>query len=209
MQFIAKDLLTLGLPGAPKDSPTTSVADRALLTTELATECLRISGRLRLCVRGESMLPTLWPGDVVEIASCSVDDARPGEIVLALRDGRFFLHRVVARSQAGGFLLRGDSMPNADPEFSNEALLGRLAGRPHRLSFWSWAIGRILSHWRLAHRVALRDHAHRNGYGTPLDTVAVVDVGPNPAPARGRGRLRHINAMPTPQSISELPSAGA
>jgi hypothetical protein len=209
MQFIAKDLLTLGLSGAPKDSLTTSVADRALLTTELATECLRISGRLRICVRGESMLPTLWPGDVVDIASCSLDDVRPGEIVLAQREGRFFLHRVVARSQAGGFLLRGDSMPTADPEFSNEALLGRLAGCPPRLTFWSWAIGRVLSCWRLAHRVALRVHAHGNGYGTPLDTVAVVDIGPNPAPARGRGRPRRINAMPTPQAISELPSAGA
>jgi hypothetical protein len=154
------------------------------------------------------MLPTLWPGDVVEIATCSLDDVRPGEIVLALRDGRFFLHRVVGRSQAGGFLLRGDSMPAPDPEFSNEALLGRLVG-PRRLSFCSWAIGRVLSYWRLAHRVALRVHAHGNGYGTPLDTLAVVDIGPNRVPARGRRRPRHINAMPTPQSISELPSAGA
>ena len=32
----------------------------------LAVEALRLTGRLRLQVRGESMLPALWPGDVVE-----------------------------------------------------------------------------------------------------------------------------------------------
>ena len=43
------------------------------------------------------MLPALWPGDVVEIASCSLEDVRPGEIVLARREGRLFLHRLVGR----------------------------------------------------------------------------------------------------------------
>jgi len=72
----------------------------------LVADVLRGSGYLRLQVRGESMLPALWPGDVVEIASCSPEDVRPGEIVLALRDGRFFLHRLVTRSQPSGFVLR-------------------------------------------------------------------------------------------------------
>ena len=51
-------------------------------------------------VHGESMLPALWPGDVVEIESCSLEDIRPGEIVLAQRDGRLFLHRFVAALHA-------------------------------------------------------------------------------------------------------------
>jgi hypothetical protein len=63
----------------------------------LAADVLRASGRLCLQVRGESMLPILWPRDVVEIARCSIADARPGDIVLALRGGRFFLHRFLAR----------------------------------------------------------------------------------------------------------------
>ena len=104
MQFIAKDFLTLELDGTPNDSSPGGEAERALLSAELAAESLRVSGGLRLRVRGESMLPTLWPGDVVEIASCSEDDVRAGEIVLALRDGRFFLHRLIARSAADGFL---------------------------------------------------------------------------------------------------------
>lgn len=154
MQFIAKDLLTLDLEGTPNDSSAGWEAERSLL----AAESLRASGRLRLRVRGESMLPTLWPGDVVEIAGCSLDDVSPGEIVLALRAGRFFLHRVVGRSPAGGFWLRGDSMPAADPEFSNEALLGRLVSRPRPLNVWSWAVGRVLCHCAPVRRLALRAH---------------------------------------------------
>src|SRR5271155_3709868 len=92
----------------------------------LVADVLRGSGYLRLQVRGESMLPILWPGDVVEIASCSPEDVRPGEIVLALRDSRFVLHRFVAPWQPGSFLLCGDSMPGSDPPFPLEALLGRL-----------------------------------------------------------------------------------
>ena len=96
----------------------------------LIADVLRRSGgprpRVRLQVYGESMLPALWPGDVVEIASCSLEDVRPGEIVLALRDGRLFLHRFLARCTPDTFLLRGDSMPGSDPRFPSEALLGRL-----------------------------------------------------------------------------------
>ena len=93
----------------------------------LAAEVLRRTGRLRLQVRGESMLPTLWPGDIAEIAACSLHDIARGEIVLAFRDGRFFLHRFLSRNHQT-FLTRGDSIPNADPAFPSDALLGKLVG---------------------------------------------------------------------------------
>src|SRR6267378_422651 len=89
----------------------------------------RVRQSVRLRVHGESMLPALWPGDVVEIASCSPEDVRPGEIVLALRDGRLFLHRFLAPCEPSGFLLRGDSMPGPDPRFPPGAMLGRLVRR--------------------------------------------------------------------------------
>ncbi|MGA6986178.1 MAG: S24/S26 family peptidase [Terriglobales bacterium] len=141
----------------------------------LVADVLRGSGYLRLQVRGESMLPALWPGDVVEIASCSPEDVRPGEIVLALRDGRFFLHRLVTRSQPSGFVLRGDSMPGSDPPFPLEALLGRLVGNSNARSQdangvsgetwfgakWSRALGLLLCHCSLARRLALKLHQRR------------------------------------------------
>jgi hypothetical protein len=129
------------------------------------------------------MLPALWPGDVVEIASCSLEDVRPGEILLARREGRLFLHRLVGRLNdpctPNGFLLRGDSMPRPDPLFPPEALLGRLvriadeesavSASALRPGFgmkwfgvkWSRALGMLLCHCSLARRVALKLHSRR------------------------------------------------
>jgi hypothetical protein len=129
------------------------------------------------------MLPTLWPNDVVEIASCCVEDVHPGEIVLALRDDRFFLHRFLSRPHANGFLLRGDSMSKPDPQFPNEALLGRLVGRGRQnqraqrqahgqegraqihsflpLHPWSRAIGQLLYHCGAVRRLVLKLHARQ------------------------------------------------
>ncbi len=157
----------------------------------LAADVLRASGRLRLQLHGESMLPILWPRDVVEIESCSIADARPGDVVLALREGRFFLHRFLFHCHPSGFLLQGDSMPAPDLQFPDEALLGRLAGRGDRcadqrstgqgypaksrahpqfaasravlpLRPWSWAIGRLLCYCGPARRLALKLHAIRD-----------------------------------------------
>jgi len=165
------------------NSPNTLSAARAAALIALAAESLRCSGHLRLQVRGQSMLPTLWPDDVVEIASCSVDNVRPGEIVLALREDRFFLHRFLGRLQTNGFLLRGDSMRSPDPQFPNDALLGRLMSRAGQnqsraqrqghsgalaqtrpllpLRPWSRAIGQLLCHCGLAQRLVLRLHGRR------------------------------------------------
>ena len=155
----------------------------------LVADALRRSGRLRQSVRlrvhGESMLPALWPGDVVEIASCSLEDVRPGEIVLARREDRLFLHRLVGRRNdhgtPNGFLLRGDSMPGPDPQFATEALLGRLvqlvdesadegrAAAPTRPGFglkWfgvkgSRALGLLFCHCGVARRLALKLHSRK------------------------------------------------
>ena len=206
MQFVAKDLLTLELDGTPEDSSTTPVPERAFLAGDMAAESLRTSGRLRLRVRGESMLPTLWPGDVVEIVRCTIDEVRAGEIVLAVRDGRFFLHRFAGRLHAGGFLLRGDSMPAADPEFSGAALVGRLAGSTRPLSLWSCVLGRILCYCGPARRLALKVHARRRPSQKPIDAIAVAEAGADLAPARGPECPRHTICSP---AISELPRAGA
>ena len=135
----------------------------------LAVEALRRTCRLRLQVRGESMLPTLWPGDVAEIAACSISDVRRGEIVLAFREGRFFLHRFIAPREHDGFLTRGDSMPGPDPVFPADALLGKLMhvvregqtvsvpARP-----WSRVVGMFFCYCSSARRAALRFHSWRN-----------------------------------------------
>lgn len=144
----------------------------------LVADVLRRNRRLRVHgeIHGESMLPTLWPGDVVEIESCSFEDVRPGEIVLARRDDRLVLHRLVAPCTPNGFLLRGDSVPGPDPLFPSEALLGRLVRRADegraasvsapalRSGFgvkWSRAVGMLLCHCGVARRLALKLHSRR------------------------------------------------
>src|SRR5271157_4251003 len=101
-------------------------AERSALLAEVLRRGARLGQGVRLRVYGESMLPALWPGDVVEIASYPLEDVRPGEIVLALRDGRLFLHRFVARCAPNSFLLCGDSMSAPDPPYLSGAFLGRL-----------------------------------------------------------------------------------
>jgi hypothetical protein len=149
----------------------------------LVADVLRGSGRLRLRARGEihgeSMLPTLWPGDVVEIESCSLEDVRPGEIVLALREDRLVLHRLVALCEPDGFQLRGDSARSPDPRLPPEALLGRLvrradegrgvtapALRPGLGAKWfglkgSRALGILFCHCGMVRRLALKLHSYR------------------------------------------------
>jgi len=169
MSPLEKNFLTL---------PDTTRSGWSAEGSALVAETLRASGRSRLRVHGESMLPALWPGDVVEIASCSPEDVRPGEIVLALRDGRLFLHRFVGRfndpCKPNGFLLRGDSMPGPDPRFPPGAMLGRLvrgvgeergvAAVTQRRWFavkCSRALGALFCHCGLARRLALKLHSRR------------------------------------------------
>lgn len=152
-----------------------SPATWGLQREALAVESLRQSGRLRLMVRGESMLPSLWPYDIVQIESASLDRVRQGDIVLAYRDGRFYLHRLLSVC-GSGFISRGDSMPVADPAYSADSLVGKLTAiersgkmvRTTRLGFWSRHLGSLFCHCGPARRFALRLRQRRlaaNPYG--------------------------------------------
>ncbi len=166
------------MPETTASSPRASWnAERSSLVADalrgIGREGLAQSRNIRMRVFGESMLPALWPGDIVEIAPCAAQYARKGEIVLATRDGRFFLHRLKTPCETDSFVLRGDSMPSVDPLFPSEALLGRLVCRTE--SSWgtsysafalhpgwsarvSRALGFLLCHIGLARRIALRIH---------------------------------------------------
>src|SRR2546425_2667615 len=78
----------------PMDTP----ADpRSEVKQSLAIEVLRRFGEARLRVTGSSMLPTVWPGDLVAVRRQSIGEIRRGHVVLFVRDGRFFAHRVVGK----------------------------------------------------------------------------------------------------------------
>jgi hypothetical protein len=175
-----KDLLTQGNTASAPHS-NWGAADSALVAagSALVADVLRSGDRsgngLRLRVLGESMLPTLWPGDVVEIEGSALKDVRPGDVVLALRDERLFLHRLLQTFTLDGFVLRGDSMPAADPVFPADALLGRLVrivDRGKRVGSTptvfdvtcSRAFGLFFCHFGFARRLALNLHSRRKKF---------------------------------------------
>ena len=96
---------------------------------ELACESLLQCGTLRLKVNGSSMVPTIWPEDVLMISTIRDEEIRPGQIALYRRNGRLFVHRVIGdKCPANGeqVLLRGDCMPQADPPVPVRDLLGKV-----------------------------------------------------------------------------------
>lgn len=99
------------------------------LGCELAAEVLRASGKLRLRVTGASMLPAIWPGDVISVRSFDSDFPRPGDVVLCYRHGRLIAHRLVRRFAYQGefqWSLRGDSVSGNDAPVPSGGLLGKV-----------------------------------------------------------------------------------
>jgi signal peptidase len=95
----------------------------------LAAELLRSRGELRLQVTGTSMIPAVWPGDVLLVRREGATEARAGDVILFGRDGRLFAHRVVRRAEGPGgpiWITRGDRHRHDDPPVSGEELLGRV-----------------------------------------------------------------------------------
>jgi signal peptidase I len=97
---------------------------------DLVAGLLRCSGAVCLKAWGTSMLPSLWPGDLLTIQGATCDEVVPGDVVLVVRDNRFFVHRLVERQRSQdrfSLITRGDAMPQNDPPVAESALLGRLA----------------------------------------------------------------------------------
>ncbi len=148
---------------------------REAVGCELAAEVLRSSGKLRLRVTGASMLPSIWPGDVLCVRRFEPELAMPGEVILCRREGRLVAHRVmqrVVRQDGVHWVLRGDSVSGNDTPIVAENLLGTVVAiergsrrlplrRPFAGRFASWVlcrsdfvtrvalqIGRTIRRWR-------------------------------------------------------------
>jgi signal peptidase I len=146
----------------------------------LAAEMLRGGGTVRLRAWGVSMLPSVWPGDLLTIQSAVHDEVVPGDIVLVMRDNRFVVHRLVERRRVQdrfSWITRGDAMPHNDPPAVASELLGRVAGVRHanrsfvpsrRVSLLQSVLAWILCRWDRFRNLALRIHAARLPPGQTL-----------------------------------------
>jgi Peptidase S24-like len=96
---------------------------------DLAAEVLHRFGEVRLVAQGSSMIPSIYPGDLLTVRSESIAGARCGEIVLFLLGGRFFVHRVIRKwpdRNRTVFATRGDALAHEDPSIDGTQLLGRV-----------------------------------------------------------------------------------
>src|SRR5438876_10513421 len=87
----------------------------------LAAEVVSSFGEVCLRVTGSSMLPSVWPGDILTICRTDVTGVLEGEIVLFAREGRLLAHRVLCKLESGDeplLITRGDSLSEADPPVS-------------------------------------------------------------------------------------------
>jgi hypothetical protein len=143
MPLQSEELLTLALTHA--DTPQSKQEARL----DLAAEVLHRFGEVRFVAHGSSMIPSIYPGDLLTVRSESIADARSGEIVLLMLGGRFFVHRVMRKWPERNrvvFATRGDALTREDPSVDGTQLLGRVTsilrrGKPVKFSAGNpWAM---------------------------------------------------------------------
>jgi len=130
-----------------------SVPTSDSLKCELLAETVRLHGRTRLRVQGTSMLPSLRPGDLLQIERRSPAEIETGAIVLYGREQRLFTHRVLKKEALGALVVRGDRLARPDPPVRPEELLGEVTWvqrgtrgfAPARRPGWGAALLRLVS----------------------------------------------------------------
>lgn len=148
------------------EPPNTITDSRGEVKNDLFLEVLRSFGEAKLAVTGASMLPAIWPGDVLEVRQQSMAEVLPGHIVLFGREGRLFAHRVVEKTgrQDRAFLVtRGDCLGKPDPPVCPQELLGRVTAIVRgerrlvpRLTGWGRVASWLLRRSDFGTRVLLR-----------------------------------------------------
>jgi len=129
----------------------------------LAIETLRTFGEARLPVNGASMLPTQWPGDLLEVRRTDPAEIRLGDLVVFDRHGRLIAHRVIADSPVT--LTQGDRLRHPDAPLSGGEILGCVTAiyRGRRRLPPGVSVGNRMAAWLLSRsefctRVALGLH---------------------------------------------------
>jgi signal peptidase len=102
--------------------------NRGEAARELIVEALRAGNPAVIRVGGSSMIPTIWPGDTIEIAPADNASIGTGRVVLYSRDGRLYAHRIVEIDDAGRarqrIVTRGDALAVDDPAIDCPEILG-------------------------------------------------------------------------------------
>jgi signal peptidase I len=144
---------------------------------DLTAEVLYSFGKVRLRLAGISMLPTLWPGDLLTIEPVDIEQVTRGDLVLYTRENRLVVHRAVECVRGKGQCLwttRGDALFRTDQPLSAEELLGRVVKVSRReqgfapaasVSHLARLCGLLLYSWDRLRGWLLRFHAWRSRSG--------------------------------------------
>ncbi len=101
------------------------VQERLSAGCELIADVASNFGEVRLKVTGASMMPAVWPGDVVTVSRCDSAELKPGMIALYRRTGTIVVHRIV-RLDGDAVITQGDSLPDEDLPAKQVDVLGRV-----------------------------------------------------------------------------------
>ena len=105
--------------------PQELLSGAARIAPGLFRDVLRRFGSARLRVFGLSMWPSVRPGDVLHVETVPPGDLTPGDIILFVRHGALFAHRLVGRRR-GLLRTRGDAHWRSDPLLRPSQVLGRV-----------------------------------------------------------------------------------
>jgi signal peptidase I len=129
---------------------------------DLVADVARISGKVQLRVTGTSMVPTLWPGDIVVVHRCEPSELLPNSVVMFRRCGRLVVHRLILRT-ADQIVARGDALSWPDDPVGVSDVVGRVEfairnGRRVDLkgSLWSRVVAFVLRHSEWCARLFLQ-----------------------------------------------------
>ena len=188
------------------------------LKRQLFLEVLKSFGQAKLAVTGASMLPAIWPGDVLEVRRQDATEICLGEVILFEREGRLFAHRVVEK--VGGpertlLITQGDGLRAPEPPVAPEELLGRVTaivrGRRRidpQFTRWRRVASWVLSRSHICTSLALR--LRRRTYDVCID-IGMIPILVHTESAEFAHLLeeRYGSFVVRPGPSADLASAGA
>jgi signal peptidase I len=140
------------LSGGPT-RPRTVVLD--LVAPDLIAEMLGRFDAVIFRAGGSSMLPAIFPGDLLHVRACAFHEIAPGDVLVTARAGGVVAHRVVTiddRPSDPSVVTRGDNQEDPDPPVEPSAVLGRVVavrrgGRLRHPPYTASFVDRIRALW--------------------------------------------------------------
>jgi hypothetical protein len=158
---VAERIPDRDLPIAIRGAMDSQTELRDAVKRNLVADVARTFGEVRLKVHGTSMLPTVFPGDVLTVVRREAADLSPGQIVLCFRNQALIAHRLTGKL-GNDFITRGDSLCHYDRPFREDEILGHVVSirRGGRLvdpspAWWHGAGCFLLRRSQLSARVLL------------------------------------------------------